>query len=332
MNASIEEFDIIERYFAGKIKFTHENILLGPGDDCAIFTVPGTQAMCISTDTLIEGTHFPENCAADIVAHRSLVANLSDLAAMGAKPFAYTLALTLDKKSASHTWLETFSRTLDLLGNEYAIPLIGGNLASGNLSLTFTVMGTVNESEGIKRSGALAGDDIYVTGYLGDAAGGLKIIQAGDQQERFTDPKAQLVTRFNYPTPRIAIGQALNHVAHAAVDISDGFAADLSHICKSSGVAAEVELELIPVSDSLTASFGLDEAQLLAIGGGDDYELCFTAAPEEANVVKQISRDTGVPITRVGSVVGSAHAEVDVVVRNQRGEDVSIGIKGYRHF
>jgi thiamine-monophosphate kinase len=327
MSASIEEFDIIERYFAGKISRSHENILLGPGDDCGMFTLPADQSICISTDTLVAGTHFPTDCAADIVAHRSMVANLSDLAAMGAKPFAYTLALTLDSKSATHCWLEAFSSTLQALGDHYEISLIGGNLAKGNLSLTYTVLGTVDNGRGIKRDGAQVGDGIYVTGTLGNAAGGLKIVQSSNTED-FSD----LVTSYNYPTPRIELGLALQPIASSAIDISDGFASDLTHICERSVVGAQVELDCLPLSASLVSYVGAERAHVLGLSGGDDYELCFTAAQDQADALKELSRQLEVPIHRVGTIVEMVAGKPRVSFHEATGAEVKINHLGYRHF
>ena len=219
MSASIEEFDIIERYFAGKIACAHPNIVLGPGDDCGIFTPLEGQDMCISTDTLIAGTHFPLLCSPDIVAHRSMAANLSDLAAMGATPFAYTLALTLDAESATHSWLDRFTDYLEKLGGRYAISLIGGNLAQGSLSLTYTVLGHVSEGQALRRNTAKPGDDIYVSGTLGDAAAGLRCLQ--NSESALDKETKALVDRYYFPTPRIELGPSLQSIASSAIDVSD---------------------------------------------------------------------------------------------------------------
>lgn len=332
MSASIEEFDIIERYFAGKISRSHENILLGPGDDCGMFTLPSDQAICISTDTLVAGTHFPDDCAADIVAHRSMVANLSDLAAMGAKPFAYTLALTLDSKSATHAWLDNFSTTLEALGERYEISLIGGNLAKGNLSLTYTVLGTIDKGCAIKRDGAQAGDDIYVTGSLGNAAAGLKIVQAVNSQKPSAEEFPGLVSSYYYPTPRIALGLALQGIASSAIDISDGFASDLKHICERSVVGARVELDSLPLSEALVSYVGAEQAQVLGLSGGDDYELCFTAARDQAEALNELSLQLKVPMSRVGIIVAMTTRESQVSFHNATEAQVKVSHQGYRHF
>ena len=242
--------------------------------------------MCISTDTLIAGTHFPLLCAPDIVAHRSMAANLSDLAAMGATPFAYTLALTLDAESATHLWLDRFTDYLEKFGGRYAIALIGGNLAQGSLSLTYTVLGHVSEGQALRRNTAKPGDDIYVSGTLGDAAAGLRCLQGSESAPDKETPHKEttaLVDRYYFPTPRIELGQSLQSIASSAIDISDGYAADLAHICKGSSVSAEVWVDDLPMSTALVNYAGEAEARMLALSGGDDYELCFTAAPERGD-------------------------------------------------
>ncbi len=331
MNASIEEFDIIERYFAGKIACDHQNILLGPGDDCGIFTLSESQHLCISTDTLIAGTHFPLLCSPEIVAHRSMAANLSDLAAMGATPFTYTLALTLDAESATHVWLDKFTDYLKSFGGKYAISLIGGNLAQGSLSLTYTVLGHVDEGQALRRNTAKPGDDIYVSGTLGDAAAGLRCLQDLGSQGSSEQTKA-LVDRYHFPTPRIELGQSLLSIASAAIDISDGFAADLAHICRGSGVCAEVLLDDLPMSKALVDHAGEAEAHMLALGGGDDYELCFTAAPEHRVKLKALAERLKLGITRVGRMFEDKNDRAKVILLDRDANEVDLVHSGYRHF
>ena len=331
MSASIEEFDIIERYFAGKIACAHPNIHLGPGDDCGIFTPLEGQDMCISTDTLIAGTHFPLLCAPDIVAHRSMAANLSDLAAMGATPFAYTLALTLDPESATHSWLDRFTDYLEEIGGRYAIALIGGNLAQGSLSLTYTVLGHVSEGQALRRNTAKPGDDIYVSGTLGDAAAGLRCLQGQDSANPHKETKA-LVDRYYFPTPRIELGQSLQSIASSAIDISDGYAADLAHICKGSSVSAEVWVDDLPMSTALVNYAGEAEARTLALSGGDDYELCFTAAPERSASINALAEQLKLSITRVGRITEAKNNEARVVLLDRDSNEINLVRSGYRHF
>ncbi len=340
MSASIEEFDIIERYFAGKIACAHPNVVLGPGDDCGIFTPLEGQDMCISTDTLIAGTHFPLLCAPDIVAHRSMAANLSDLAAMGATPFAYTLALTLDAESATHLWLDRFTDYLEKFGGRYAIALIGGNLAQGSLSLTYTVLGHVSEGQALRRNTAKPGDDIYVSGTLGDAAAGLRCLQGSESAPDKETPYKEtpyrettaLVDRYYFPTPRIELGQSLQSIASSAIDISDGYAADLAHICKGSSVSAEVWVDDLPMSTALVNYAGEAEARMLALSGGDDYELCFTAAPERGDSINALAEQLKLNITRVGRITEAKNNEARVVLLDRNSNEINLVRSGYRHF
>ena len=335
MSASIEEFDIIERYFAGKIACAHPNIVLGPGDDCGIFTPLEGQDMCISTDTLIAGTHFPLLCSPDIVAHRSMAANLSDLAAMGATPFAYTLALTLDAESATHSWLDSFTDYLEKLGGRYSIALIGGNLAQGSLSLTYTVLGNVSEGQALRRNTAKPGDDIYVSGTLGDAAAGLRCLQGSESAPDKETPNKEttaLVDRYYFPTPRIELGRSLQSIASSAIDISDGYAADLAHICKGSSVSAEVWVDDLPMSTALVNYAGEAEARMLALSGGDDYELCFTAAPERGDSINALAEQLKLSITRVGRITQVKNNEARVVLLDHNSNEINLVRSGYRHF
>ena len=317
------EFAIIDQYFAGLITTTSPEIRLGPGDDCGIFSVPRGAEVCISTDTLTAGVHFPPDAAPAVVAHRALVANLSDLAAMGACPLTCTLALTLDAKSATDSWLAPFAERLRQLIAEYAIPLIGGNLSHGPLSLTFTVLGTVPEGRALRRDGAQLGDDVYITGYPGDAAAGLAQLQKAD------GPQAQaLLNRYQYPTPRLATALALRGIASSAIDISDGLLADLGHISERSHVGIEIGLDRLPLSSALTESFAVAQCREFALAGGDDYELGFTASVAQREAISALKRSTQVPISRIGRVVDGG--QVQVV--DASGRVVPVNYRGYTHF
>ena len=244
-----DEFSIIERYFGsfpqpGKTPAPEpaSGVALGPGDDCAILTIPPGFELCASTDTLLADVHFPATAPAAVVARRTLGANLSDLAAMGARPHAFLLALTLPAAEAS--WLEAFSVCLHRLSATWEIPLAGGNLCRGPLSLTMTVFGTAPAGTMIRRAGANQGDDIYVTGHIGDAGAGLQLFL---QDPALSDSASkELIRRYTAPTPRIETGQALRQIATAMIDISDGLLADLEHLLTASGAGAEVEVERIP--------------------------------------------------------------------------------------
>jgi thiamine-monophosphate kinase len=316
------EFEIIERYFAGFITTTGPQIRLGPGDDCGVFVVPTGHEVCISTDTLGAGVHFPLDAPPASIAQRALVANLSDLAAMGAKPLTCTLALTLDEHARQDAWLEPFSSCLQQLVADYEIPLIGGNLCAGPLSLTFTVLGTVPIGAALLRQNALVGDDVYVTGQLGDAAAGLQQWQAGERAS------GQLLQRFLYPVPRVNTALALRGIAHGMIDISDGLLADIGHIGDRSGVGIALDIEALPLSAALLAFKNLEQARLLALSGGDDYEVCFTAAISQRDQVAAVARSTATTITRIGRVIEGA----EVIVLDVNGEPIAPVPAGYRHF
>lgn len=312
------EFGIIEHYFK-PIARTAEGVELGPGDDCTILTFPADSETCVSTDTLVEGVHFPHLCPATVVAARTLGANLSDLAAMGAVPHSFLLAMTLPE--VDDAWLSEFSTSLSNLMTEYEIALSGGNLARGSLSLTVTVIGTVPAGKAVRRDGAGAGDQVFVTGTLGDAGEGLELVRGGDYDH-------YLAGRYCAPTPRIAAGMALREVATAMIDISDGLMADLGHVAEASGLGAVVESESLPLSDALVDACGREKATRMALFSGDDYELCFTVKPEDTKRLEQITDTTGVKLTRVGYM----HDGEGVVAVDTAGSPIPFSKSGYLHF
>ncbi|MDH5738502.1 MAG: thiamine-phosphate kinase, partial [Gammaproteobacteria bacterium] len=276
----LSEFDIIGRYFSHLWSGDSPGILLGPGDDCAIIRPPPGQDLCVSTDTLVEGVHFPLGASPAVIAGRSLAVNLSDLAAMGARPLGLTMALTLSE--ANEDWLRTFSDVLGQMTQQYACPLIGGNLARGPLSVTVQVMGTCPAGQAICRSGASAGDLIYVSGSLGDAAMALHLMNRGEVVPPI------LLARYENPSPRLALGEALQGIASSAIDVSDGLLADLGHILDRSGVGALLETDSLPLSEALLEVTDSAQALALALSGGDDYELCFTVPPEKQSRLSSV--------------------------------------------
>jgi len=311
----MDEFDIIRRYFLNALM--PEYVSTGPGDDCAVLTVPTDHSLCVSTDTLISGTHFPHSASPVVVANRAFGANFSDLAAMGASPYGITLALTLP--SGDETWLDQFSVASQAQADAHQCPVVGGNLAKGDLSITLTVMGTVPNGSAILRSGASQGDDVYVSGFLGDAAGAVR--QLGS-----FNANAQLLSRYESPVPRLALGIALRGIASAAIDISDGFLADLSHLLTSSRVGAVIDLNHLPLSLSLVEAFDKPAAIDLALRGGDDYELCFSAHPDHRQAIAELAEVQGLRLSRLGEIVSGA----PVVVNKASGRELDT--LGYRHF
>lgn len=287
----LNEFEIIQRYFNHP---THSDIIQGIGDDAAIWQ-QGNATLVASVDTLLEGRHFFPNCAPEDVAYKALAVNLSDFAAMGATPRWFTLALTLPK--ADTVWLEKFSHSLLTLAKQYHVDLIGGDTTKGPLSITIQVMGTVDKDKALLRSGAKIGDDIYVSGTIGDAGLALQYLQK--KIALSADIAAILVAKLNRPEPQVALGLALAGHAHAAIDISDGLAQDLGHILQQSGVGAQIHLEQLPLSHHLVQSLTREKAEELALCAGDDYQLCFTVAPD-SNVISELS--TQYSLTCIGNI------------------------------
>jgi len=321
---ALGEFDLIKRYFAPLAEASSDaSVALGVGDDCAILNCPEGQQLVVSIDSLVEGTHFLPDTPADLLASRLFGAAVSDLAAMGAKPAWITLALTLPQ--ASEAWLELFSQKLGQLCLQYGISLIGGDTTKGPLSLTAQVHGFVPVGKALKRSGAQKGDLICVSGRLGDSRGGLEGLLNG-----FPDSQGAeyLNERFFAPAPRVELGQALRDKASAAIDISDGLLSDLSHILKASGAAskplgARLQLDALPLSEELIASFGEEQARQWALSGGEDFELCFTLPAEHLPTLHNLPE--------VIAVIGKITDDADICLYD-RGQECELGGAGYDHF
>ncbi len=323
------EFQLIEKYFShiGR-SVKHPNaIALGIGDDAALLNPPAGQQLAISVDTLVAGVHFPAAGDARLIAHKALRVNLSDLAAMGAQPLAFTLALTLSE--IDQHWLAEFSRGLAEVADEFDLALIGGDTTRGaQLVITLQIIGTLPHGQALLRSGARAGDNIFVTGTLGDARAALDILDM--PHERLTAPQRYLLERYHQPTPRLAFAQALRGIASSAIDISDGLAADLGHILERSGVDAELRLTALPLSAAL---INLPHAQQYALCGGDDYELCFTAAPAQAEKIRALAAQYAITVTQVGQILDRRDASQSKLnVRDINGDPVPVARAGYTHF
>jgi thiamine-monophosphate kinase len=316
----IGEFEIISRYFTRPS--TDSAVVLGIGDDAAVLATNGDVA--VTVDTLVAGVHFPDGMAPHLLGYRLMAVNLSDLAAMGAQPRWCTLALTLPK--ADELWLEGFSRGLFDLAERFGVSLVGGNLSRGPLTMTLQLMGNVERANLLTRGGGHIGDDIYVTGTLGDSAAGITLIK-----ERTAAPDgsaaAALKERFYRPMPRVGAGLALGPLATAAIDISDGLLADLGHLCKASGCGATLDIERVPLSAELMSLFPPQEALAHALGGGDDYELCFTAPPSRAEEIEAALEASATPVRRIGQLVAG-----QTVVCRRDGEPFTPPVRGYRHF
>jgi len=317
----MDEFEIICRYFSDQS--THrDDVCLGIGDDAAILRVPPGQELVVSVDSLIAGVHFPEDLPAAAIGHRALAVNLSDLAAMGATPAWALLALSLPQ--VDEEWIRELARGFFALAQRYKIVLVGGNLARGPLNITVTVHGFVPSGRALLRTGAQPGHTVCVTGWLGDSAGGLQQLQAHMAMAE-TDACMQ---RFCFPEPRIQAGLVLRDIASAAIDISDGLAADLGHLLQASGVGAQLQVEQLPLSSSLLQHCTQEQAVNLALTGGDDYELCFTVPAERMPLLASHAHDFGYPVTRIGEITTSKSLRC---LRNDN-TDWPLPVAGYKHF
>jgi thiamine-monophosphate kinase len=296
--------------------------VVGIGDDAAVLAVNGLAA--ITVDTLVAGVHFPERMAPNLLGYRSMAVNLSDLAAMGAQPRWCTLALTLP--NSDETWLEGFARGFFELAEKFGVSLIGGDLTRGPLTVTVQMMGRVERDRMLRRSGGNLGDDIYVTGTLGDSAGGLALVSQHFDTQASAAAQA-LTDRFYRPQPRVAEGLALRSFASAAIDISDGLLADLGHICEKSNCGALIDVERVPLSAELTSLFPPQLALAHALAGGDDYELCFTASPAHAQQIETALEACGTRVRRIGQLVPGQE-----VLCRRDGEPYTPDARGYAHF
>jgi thiamine-monophosphate kinase len=316
---SLGEFDLIEKYFTRSVK----RAALGVGDDCALFaTSPGMQ-LAVSSDMLVEGRHFLSTVAPERLGHKALAVNLSDLAACGARPVGFTLALAMPR--VDERFLDGFARGLLALADEHECELIGGDTTQGPLNLCITVFGEVPAGQALLRSGARPGDDLYVSGTLGDARAALEVFRGG----LAVDGAAleSLRHAMEQPQPRVALGQALRGIATSAIDVSDGLLGDLGHILRRSQLGATLEVDVLPRSAVLrTLPAALQREFTLA--GGDDYELVFSAPPGHAAEVVRAASASGVAVTRIGRL----HAEPGLRLVDANGAAVANGFGSFDHF
>jgi thiamine-monophosphate kinase len=317
----MDEFALIRQYFAAApCAQAAAGVALGIGDDCALLDLPTGEQLAISTDTLLAGVHFPDPCDAFLLGQRSLAVAASDLAAMGATPLAFTLALSLP--AATPEWLQGFAAGLNQMAQDCGLALIGGDTTRGPLSLTVTVFGRVPIGQALLRSGAQVGDLLCVGGALGDAAGALPLVLG--QRQVADELAAPLLARYWSPQPQLALGQALRGKATAALDISDGLLADCGHIAKASRVALQVELERLPLSPALLALLDKPAAQKCALSGGDDYRLAFTLPALHLPALQA----AGWPLVVIGQVV----AGEGVQLLDAKGAKINPQARGYQHF
>ena len=287
---------------------------LGIGDDGALVNPSTNTQLVVATDTLVESVHFPAYASAEQIATRALCVNLSDMAAMGATPRWFTLALTLEK--ADTDWLEGFSRGLAEVANEFGIALIGGDTTSGPLTISLTLLGEVPVDAALQRNGASPGDSIYVTGTLGDGAAGLKVIeQAGGENLVLDSGTERLLTRFYRPQPQVQVGQQLRDLASACIDISDGLVADLGHICKASAVSASLVSKQLPIHPEVTQRYP-QQALHWALAGGDDYQLCFTVPKTNCETLDRLIAKGELDATVIGQIQPLREENCQLVVDN----------------
>lgn len=309
----MSEFALIDRLRDRLGGIAVDRLELGIGDDAALLRVPSGHALVACCDTLIEGRHFLAGTDPADIAWKALAVNLSDLAAMGATPRAALLALSLPT-APDEAWIERFCDGWSALASQHDVALAGGDTTRGPvLSLTVTCLGEVPHGQALRRDGAKDGDGVYVSGTLGDAAAALALASTGRGRDAAGDlagadespseavARAALHARLARPTPRLALGRALRNIASSAIDVSDGLAADLRHVLAGSGVGARIEAARLPISDAMRACVSNTDALAHAFGG-DDYELCFTVAPERERELCAIAAATGTRVTRIGTI------------------------------
>lgn len=289
---AIAEFDLVSRIRARASQ--RGGVVLGIGDDAALLQMPPGRELVVTADTLNVGVHFPEATAPADVGWKALAVNLSDLAAMGAVPAWCTLSLSLPQ--ADESWVDAFLDGFLDLADQQAVGLVGGDTTRGPLSISVTAMGLVEPGSALRRDRARVGDDVWVTGTLGDAAAALESLLQGRQAPN------SLRQRLDRPAPRVAAGRRLSGLAHACIDVSDGLLADLAHICENSVVGAEIKLAELPASADLMSMASASRWRWQACGG-DDYELCFTASPRNRDLIVQALDFTDVFATRIGRIV-----------------------------
>ena len=318
----MKEFELIKHFFTEQ-SVKRKDVLLGIGDDCAVIANTEKQNIVVTTDTLVAGVHFPLGTSARAIGHKAVAVNLSDIAAMGAKPSWLSLAITIPE--VDDTWLSEFCEGVFELCEYYNVELIGGDTTQGPLSITITAQGLTPEHKYLSRAGAKAGDWIYVTGDVGDAALALQHLkQEVSLESEYIEP---IRAKLDFPKPRVLAGQTLREYASSAIDISDGLIADLGHICQASNVGANIVLDAIPLSNIMRESLLLEDAINLALTGGDDYELLFTISEDNKVGMETALAHAGTPVTCIGQV--NASQTISTTLNNK---PVPISSSGFEHF
>ncbi len=312
----MDEFALIDRYFR---RAGGSGVALGVGDDGAVLEPPAGRNLVAVVDTLVAGVHYPDDLPAADVGFRAVAVNLSDLAAMGAEPAWMTLALTLPAADAD--WLDAFAAGLFAAADEHGVALVGGDTTRGPATVvSVQLLGHTEPGRELRRAGARPGDLMYLSGHPGDAAAGLAAWQSGQRD-------GPLVGKFRRPAARVALGQAAAGLASAAIDVSDGLAADLGHVLAASGCAAVIDVEDLPLSDALLAAVGAERALDLALGGGDDYELCIAVPAGAEAAFREAAAATATPVTAIGRFREGAGLQF-----KRGGRRFEPGVRGYRHF
>ena len=317
----MDEFALIRRFFDRPVK--DHNVRLGIGDDAALVEPEAGRELVCAIDTIVAGTHYPEDLSPFDIGYRAVAINLSDIAAMGARPRWMTLALTMP--DADTGWLSLFAEGLFTAAAEAGVSLIGGDTTRGPTAVvSINMIGDVEAHQAMQRSGARPGDSIFVTGTPGDAAAGLSLLQSGSDQ---TGESECLIGRFVRPTPRCAFAQSIARLATAAIDLSDGLYADLQKLIEASKAGAKLQLEALPLSAEMLAKFDYEEALDFALGGGDDYELCFTAQQSNEAEIHAVANDLHLRVSQIGKVVSG-----DDIRCSKHGEAFEYDDAGFRHF
>lgn len=324
----LNEFSLISRYFSRPSQ-QPGGALLGVGDDCALLAPRAGKVLAVSTDMLVEGRHFFAGSDARALGHKTLAVNLSDLAAMGASPRAFTLALALP--AIDEAWLEAFSAGLFALAGPAGCELIGGDTTRGPLTLCVTVFGDVDAQRALRRDAAQAGDDVWVSGTLGDARLALGALR--DEWTLSAGELAETRRALDWPEPQLALGMALAGVAHAALDISDGLAGDLGHILTQSNVSARIDVDALPRSAILARQTPRIQRQC-TIAGGDDYQLCFTAPGHARDAVLSAGIQAGTSVSRIGTITAfDAHGDTPRITwTDAGGQPLALALRGFDHF
>jgi len=294
------EFEIIKELFSD-IVFPHPALTLNVGDDAAVIQPPQGYEVVFSIDTQNADVHFPANAKPALIAQRALRAALSDLAAMGAEPLCFTLALSLPESDPQ--WLQSFSQGLRDCAKEFRCSLVGGDTTRGSLSVTIQVQGLCPQGTALQRNNAQVGDHIFVSGSLGGGAAYVELLQANQLEDKTLAHASELFSADYFsPQPRMFLGQALRSRAHSAIDVSDGLLADLNHICQASNVSASLYIDQLPCLPELAQTFAAERALQLALCGGDDYELCFTVAEDKVRDIIKMAEDMECPVTEIGII------------------------------